>query len=945
MAAFRKNAPFRYGRDRSRSPASFANRGRRNRFRSPSPRRHGHRKSSYPNRDPRSDSRGVSWHPNRWQRSPQRRRRSRSASFSPPARERGRVRKRSRHSNSPDGAKSDNASRSRRESGEKRKKKRKHSKKKKSGKRKRSRSRSPSSKMRRKRSSSPRRRRSDVKRSPERRSSDGKGVLSYSSAGSSEENWDEIDNDKAESPPFVGTTLRSVVLNSSKEEKIKKVEEKKEEKVEEEKKEDEKKEKKEELREEIEEEAEKAENGEKPVGFRQGQGRLRPSLPPLVLPPLPGEKSKEMEEASFGADDSKSSSKWPKLAATCMKHSLQSFEQSWLVGQWQVNRSIGDYEVLEEIGEGTYGHVYKAKDKLTGDLCALKKVRLDNEKEKEGFPITAVREIKILRQLNHGNIVALKEIITDKPHAEDFRQGRGNFYLVFEYLEHDLMGLLESGVVSFGEDHIRCLMKQLFLGLNHCHEKNLLHRDIKCSNILVNNRGEMKLADFGLARYYNPDDKGRPYTNKVITLWYRPPELLLGEERYGPSVDIWSCGCILGELFIKKPLFQANQELIQLEMISRVCGTPSPSVWPDVVRLPHFGVVQPKKIYRRRLKEEFIFLPNDALDLLDKLLVLDPSKRLTADQALEHPFLVGSDLVKEKIPDLPRWQDCHELWSKRRRRKAEGRNSDGSWPNSKTSASKSNEKVNAVKGPGLVAGAPVTAVVPPVVATVPVVAQPPPPPPLPPPSAGKAGFVQLKPELPRNNLSQTLNSLLQGEPNQISLATLAGLLAGHAERIVIRPGEPIIGLAALLEAHRLDIVLLRRPPEAIQVRSDDPLYILYERLKTSEDLREALVAALEASGPHPPSASNSTGYAYMGALRPPPPPPPVPPHHMPFPIQSFMHPGRMPAPGYGVGYQDFDSYPPPPPPPVPPSRPPHGNRYVDAGFSRFDSGVGPRWNY
>ncbi len=118
-------------------------------------------------------------------------------------------------------------------------------------------------------------------------------------------------------------------------------------------------------------------------------------------------------------------------------------------------------------------------------------------------------------------------------------------------------------------------------------------------------QGHIKLADFGLARLYHADDKSRPYTNKVITLWYRPPELLLGEERYGCGIDVWSCGCILGELFTRKPIFQANYELAQLDLISRICGTPTPAVWPDVIRLPLFSQMKPKKTYNRRLREEF----------------------------------------------------------------------------------------------------------------------------------------------------------------------------------------------------------------------------------------------------------------------------------------------------------------------------------------------------
>ncbi|RWS26547.1 hypothetical protein B4U80_06221, partial [Leptotrombidium deliense] len=296
---------------------------------------------------------------------------------------------------------------------------------------------------------------------------------------------------------------------------------------------------------------------------------------------------------------------------------------------------VAKYEKLAKIGQGTFGEVFKARDKTTRKLVALKKILMDNEKE--GFPITALREIRILQLLKNENVVNLIEICRTK--SSDTK-GKATFYLVFEFCEHDLAGLLSNLNVKFSLGEIKSVMKQLLNGLYFIHSNKILHRDMKAANILITKTGCLKLADFGLARAYSQQNKANRYTNRVVTLWYRPPELLLGERNYGPPVDLWGAGCIMAELWTRSPLMQGSSEQNQLLLISQLCGSICPEVWPGVERLELFRSMELPKGLKRRLKDRLRTHVKDshALELVDRLLTLDPSKRSDADTLLNHDF-------------------------------------------------------------------------------------------------------------------------------------------------------------------------------------------------------------------------------------------------------------------------------------------------------------------
>lgn len=299
---------------------------------------------------------------------------------------------------------------------------------------------------------------------------------------------------------------------------------------------------------------------------------------------------------------------------------------------------VSKYERIAKIGQGTFGEVFKAKDKKNRNkIVALKKVLMDNEKE--GFPITALREVRILQLLRHENIVNLIEICRSK--ATQVNRYRSTFFLVFDFCDHDLAGLLSNYKVTFSLGEIKSVMHQLLNGLFYIHSNKIIHRDMKAANVLITKQGVLKLADFGLARAISINQKPNRYTNRVVTLWYRPPELLLGERNYGPAVDMWGAGCIMAEMWTRSPIMQGNTEQHQLTMIAQLCGAITPDVWPGVENLELYNKIELPKGSKRRVKERLKAYIKDpyACDLIDRLLWLDPSKRIDSDAALDHDFL------------------------------------------------------------------------------------------------------------------------------------------------------------------------------------------------------------------------------------------------------------------------------------------------------------------
>ena len=290
-----------------------------------------------------------------------------------------------------------------------------------------------------------------------------------------------------------------------------------------------------------------------------------------------------------------------------------------------VEKRLNEFRKVRKIGEGTYGEVYEAIDTTNNRRVAMKKMRIENKDE--GIPITALRDMCTLKHLYHENVVILYEIIQDVD----------KIVLIFEYADMDLKMYVdkEKGIKDL--KLIQQFTLQILNGLYYCNINRIIHRDLKPQNLLLKtSEMKLKLCDFGLSRMFSlPMGK---MTHEIITLWYRPPEVLLGIENYTTKVDSWSIGCIMAEMITGKPLFPGDCEIGQLFKIFQIMGTPNEETWPGITKLKDYSLNFPQW-KPKKLKDLFPNFDKDGLDLMEKFLQMDPDKRITIKDAINHPFL------------------------------------------------------------------------------------------------------------------------------------------------------------------------------------------------------------------------------------------------------------------------------------------------------------------
>ncbi|KAL4781153.1 kinase-like domain-containing protein [Aspergillus varians] len=305
------------------------------------------------------------------------------------------------------------------------------------------------------------------------------------------------------------------------------------------------------------------------------------------------------------------------------------------------------YIKTKKLGEGTYAVVFLGHLRTDpSSFVAIKKIKVNTE-YKDGLSMDAIREVKYLQELSHPNIIALHDVFSSKDQ---------NLNLVLEYLPRgDLEMLIKDSDIHYGAADVKAWMGMLVRGVWFCHENFILHRDIKPNNLLIASDGEVKLADFGLARSF-----ADPYlnmTHQVITRWYRPPELLYGARHYSGAVDIWSVGMVFAELLLRVPFVAGNSDLDQITKICEAFGTPTEENWPGVYKLPNYIPTGKNHLVPAQGREFFLRQFPTAgpvgADLLMSMCALDPRKRITAYQALQHSWWTTEPRPTNK-EDLPR---------------------------------------------------------------------------------------------------------------------------------------------------------------------------------------------------------------------------------------------------------------------------------------------------
>ncbi|EGD79889.1 CMGC/CDK protein kinase [Salpingoeca rosetta] len=339
------------------------------------------------------------------------------------------------------------------------------------------------------------------------------------------------------------------------------------------------------------------------------------------------------------------------------------------------------YRSAQVVGEGVFGDVRKCFSKKMKKFYALKKIKY--KKAEDGFPVTALREIQITQRLSHPNVIKLKEVAVTPAAVHDIGDDRF-CYLVFPVIEHDLCGLIGNKDWNPKPNHIKCLIQQLFRGLKYIHANSILHRDIKSANILVSRHGVLKIADFGLARPYRPESVSAQYTGLICSRWYRPPEILLGVDKYAPAhytaaVDIWSAACVVGELVARDVILKSRAgksdkelDITQLTLIHELCGSQEFDTW----RAWRDSWISFKDKRRSTLSQRFTpkasalggqHFARQFVKFAMFLFRVNPDARPTATAVLAHDFFKSTPppSLPSEVP-LPQ-EECREINTRRSR--------------------------------------------------------------------------------------------------------------------------------------------------------------------------------------------------------------------------------------------------------------------------------------